>query len=167
MPRPTAASPRPPVLRPTFTPEVMSFTFSIVCRTSGSVSFSSSLVVSSSSSGTKCSAKPDEQRGQGERHDQGGHPKREPHEALTAQGLNTRGAPTANTPAIVNAGSLVAGLWFGRFAAGSRHESGERLQEQREGQSRQHVGLAEANRRQPEEVPKLAQAEAEDRKNDV
>src|SRR5260370_759147 len=54
MPRPTAAAPPPAVRSPMFTPAVMSLTLPIVWRTSGSVSFISSLAVSSNSSTAPC-----------------------------------------------------------------------------------------------------------------
>src|SRR5207245_8130423 len=45
----------------------------------------------------------DQDRRQGERHDQGGHPQSNPHEALAAQRVHTPAAPAANTPAILSA----------------------------------------------------------------
>src|SRR5205823_3984862 len=116
--------------------------------------------------GTQRAAQPDEDRCQSERHDQGGHPERDPHEALTAHRLNTLRATTANTTAIVSAGPLVdfwIFRWFFGFAARPGHEASERLKQQREHQGRKQVGLAEPQRRQAEEVPELAQGEAQSR----
>src|SRR6266487_2636238 len=89
--------------------------------------------------GAQCAAKPDEDRCEGQRHDQGGEPKRDPHEALAAHRLNTPHAPAANTPAIVSALCLVPLGWFFGFAVQARHEPRQGLQEQGKDQGRNHV----------------------------
>src|SRR5205814_111011 len=77
--------------------------------------------------GAQCAAKPDEDRREGQRHDERGEPKRDPHEALTAHRLNTPRAPPANTPAIVSALRLVALGGFAGFPAAPGDEPGEGL----------------------------------------
>src|SRR6266513_3254789 len=79
--------------------------------------------------GSQRSAQPDQDRRQGERHDEGGHPKRYPHEALAAQLVNTPAAPSANTPAILSARVLLAFRRFFGFAVRRRDEARQGLQE--------------------------------------
>ena len=43
-----------------------------------------------------------------------------------------------------------------RLLAGARHKAGQRLEQECEDDSRQHVRLAEVEGRQPEVVPQLA-----------
>src|SRR2546427_4054136 len=142
MPRPTADAPLPAVRSPTFTPAVMSLTLPIVCRTSGSVSFISSLVVSSSS----CT----EPR----------VPRSRIKTAARASATMSAEAPnaahirfcSADTPldeltnAILSA-RLAVGRRRGRFfdlALKARHKPCQGLQEESEDGCGQQVGLAEA-----------------------
>src|SRR5260370_41173067 len=51
-------------------------------------------------------------------------------------------------------------FWFLLLAPQARHETSERLQQQREHDGRQHIGLAKASRWKAAGIPELAQAKA-------
>src|SRR5690349_12093238 len=137
----------------------MSLTLPMVSRTSGSVSFISSLVVSSSS----CIA-PNVPRSL----------KRTAARAsatiralipnaihMNSIGANTPWRDPTNTP---NDMALCGRRLLGRLlrlAAWARHEADERLKQEGEYDRRQHVRLPEVERRQPQIGPQLAQAETE------
>src|SRR2546423_9633408 len=129
----------------------MSLTLPMVSRTSGSVSFISSLVVSSSS----CIA-PSVPRSLNSAAASASATIRAliPNAIhMNSIGANTPKRDTTNT---LNHMALAGRRLLGgllRLTAGPRHETGQRLEQQREDDRRKHVRLAEVDGRQPEVVP--------------